>query len=156
MKKTLITLFVALVSFTTALADNDRAIQFNQLPQAAQTFLNSHFKNAKIAMVTAEREWLGQEYKVVFVNGDKIEFDSKGNWENIECKHSTVPKGAVPTAISKYLDETFPGSQVKEIDLDKRGYDVELTNGMDIKFDKNFKIKKQGIKSLEAHKNNYC
>ena len=103
MKKTLITLFVALVSFTTALADNDRAIQFNQLPQAAQTFLNSHFKNAKIAMVTAEREWLGQEYKVVFVNGDKIEFDSKGNWENIECKHSTVPKGAVPTAISKYL-----------------------------------------------------
>ena len=145
MKKTLITLFVALVSFTTALADNDRAIQFNQLPQAAQTFLNSHFKNAKIAMVTTERDWLSQEYNVVFVNGDKIEFDSKGNWENIECKHSTVPKGAIPTAISKYLDETFPGSQVKEIDLDKRGYDVELTNGMDIKFDKNFlvyKIKK--------------
>lgn len=145
MKKTLITMSVILASVTTVLADNDRPVQISQLPQQAQTFLNSHFKGGKIAMVTAEREWLGQEYKVVFVNGDKIEFDSKGNWENIECKHSTVPKGAVPTAISKYLDETFPGSQVKEIDLDKRGYDVELTNGMDIKFDKNFlvyKIKK--------------
>ena len=94
MKKTLITLFVALVSFTTALADNDRAIQFNQLPQAAQTFLNSHFKNAKIAMVTTERDWLSQEYNVVFVNGDKIEFDSKGNWENIECKRTFIPQGA--------------------------------------------------------------
>lgn len=101
MKKTLITLFVALVSFTTALADNDRAIQFNQLPQAAQTFLNSHFKNAKIAMVTTERDWLSQEYNVVFVNGDKIEFDSKGNWENIECKRTFIPQGAIPAAITK-------------------------------------------------------
>jgi hypothetical protein len=145
MKKTLITLYVALVSFTTALADNDRAIQFNQLPQAAQTFLNSHFKNAKIAMVTTERDWLSQEYNVVFVNGDKIEFDSKGNWENIECKRTFIPQGAIPAAITKYLNENFPGTKVTEIDLDNRGYDVDLSNGMEIKFDKNFlvyKIKK--------------
>ena len=142
MKKTLITLFVALVSFTTALADNDRAIQFNQLPQAAQTFLNSHFKNAKIAMVTTERDWLSQEYNVVFVNGDKIEFDSKGNWENIECRHASVPQHIVPTAITQHISQAFPGTSIKEIDHDRRGYDVELSNGVEVKFDNNFKAYK--------------
>ena len=142
MKKTLITLFVALVSFTTALADNDRAIQFNQLPQAAQTFLNSHFKNAKVAMVTTERDWLTQEYNVVFVNGDKIEFDSKGNWENIECRHASVPQHIVPTAITQHISQAFPGTSIKEIDHDRRGYDVELSNGVEVKFDNNFKAYK--------------
>lgn len=142
MKKTLITLFVALVSFTTALADNDRAIQFNQLPQAAQTFLNNHFKNAKIAMVTTERDWLSQEYNVVFVNGDKIEFDSKGNWENIECKHASVPQHIVPTAITQHISQAFPGTSIKEIDHDRRGYDVELSNGVEVKFDNTFKAYK--------------
>ena len=44
-----------------------------------------------------------------------------------------------------YLNENFPGTKVTEIDLDNRGYDVDLSNGMEIKFDKNFlvyKIKK--------------
>lgn len=145
MKKMLITLTAVIASFTIVLADNDRPVQISQLPQQAQTFLGNHFKNGKIAMVTTERDWLVQEYNVIFANGDKIEFDNKGNWENIKCKHSYVPQSAVPAAISKYLNETFPGSKVKEIELDKKGYEVELSNGMEIKFDKNFlayKIKK--------------
>ena len=141
MKKTLITLSVILASVTTVLADNHRPVQISQLPQQAQAFLNSHFKGGKIAMVTAERELLGQDYNVVFANGDKVEFDSKGNLENIERRHSAVPRAAVPAAISKYLDENFPGTQVREIDLDFRGYDVELSNGLDIEFDKNFLVR---------------
>ena len=78
MKKILITLSAVIVSLTTALADNDRPVQLNQLPQQAQTFLNSHFKGGKIAMVTTERDWLSKEYNVIFANGDKIEFDSEG------------------------------------------------------------------------------
>ena len=143
MKKIMMTLIAVTVSFSTLSADNDRPVQTSQLPQLAQTFLNKHFKDSKIAMVTSERDWLimDQEYNVVFANGDKIEFDSKGNWENIECRHSAVPRSAVPAAISKYLDENFPGTQVREIDLDFRGYDVELSNGLDIEFDKNFLVR---------------
>ena len=147
MKKIMMTLIAVTVSFSTLSADNDRPVQTSQLPQLAQTFLNKHFKDSKIAMVTSERDWLimDQEYNVVFANGDKIEFDSKGNWENIECKHTFIPQGAIPAAITKYLNENFPGTKVTEIDLDNRGYDVDLSNGMEIKFDKNFlvyKIKK--------------
>ena len=144
--KTLILTLAAIVSFSgNVLADNDKLIHLSQLPQQAQTFLSTHFKNGKIAMITTERDWFSHEYNVRFVDGNKIEFDDKGNWENIECKTSFVPEGALPAAISSYLNENYPGSKVKEIDLDNKGYDVELTNGMEIKFNKQFlvyKIKK--------------
>ena len=140
MKKILITLSAVIVSLTTALADNDRPVQLNQLPQQAQTFLNSHFKGGKIAMVTTERDWLSKEYNVIFANGDKIEFDSEGKWENIECRHAYVPQSALPTAIAKYLKDNYPGAKVTEIDLDLRGYDVELTNGLEVKFSKDFLV----------------
>ena len=140
MKKILITLSAVIVSLTTALADNDHPVQLNQLPQQAQTFLNSHFKGGKIAMVTTERDWLSKEYNVIFANGDKIEFDSEGKWENIECRRAYVPQSAIPTAITRYLDENYPDEKVTEIDLDLRGYDVELTNGLEVKFSKDFLV----------------
>ncbi|MEE0689767.1 MAG: PepSY-like domain-containing protein, partial [Bacteroidaceae bacterium] len=116
----------------------------SQLPQLAQTFLNKHFKDSKIAMVTSERDWmiLDKEYNVIFANGDKIEFDSKGNWENIECRHASVPQHIVPTAITQHISQAFPGTSIKEIDHDRRGYDVELSNGVEVKFDNNFKAYK--------------
>ena len=36
----------------------------------------------------------------------------------------------------------FPGEKVIKIEKEPRHYDVELGNDIDIKFDKNFKIKK--------------
>ena len=144
MKKIMMTLIAVTVSFSTLSADNDRPVQTSQLPQLAQTFLNKHFKDSKIAMVTSERDWLimDQEYNVVFANGDKIEFDSKGNWENIECRHASVPQHIVPTAITQHISQAFPGTSIKEIDHDSRGYDVELSNGVEVKFDNNFKAYK--------------
>lgn len=144
MKKIMMTLIAVTVSFSTLSADNDRPVQTSQLPQLAQTFLNKHFKDSKIAMVTSERDWLimDQEYNVVFANGDKIEFDSKGNWENIECRHASVPQNIVPNAITTYIGQAFPGTSIKEIDHDRRGYDVELCNGVEVKFDNSFKAYK--------------
>ena len=114
MKKIMMTLIAVTVSFSTLMADNDRPVQTSQLPQLAQTFLNKHFKDSKIAMVTSERDWmiLDKEYNVIFANGDKIEFDSKGNWENIECRHASVPQHIVPTAITQHISQAFPGTSI--------------------------------------------
>ncbi len=140
MKKMMMSLLAVVIGMSTANADNKRAISTCQLPQTAQTFLTKHFKGDKIAMTTTERDWLSKEYNVVFVNGTKIEFDSNGNWENIDCKQGYVPEDAIPAPIAKYLNETFPGSRVVEIDVDSRDYEVELSNGMELKFDKNFNV----------------
>ena len=135
-------LVLSLVIFSIpAMADGDRPISVDKMPQKAQAFITKYFSGTSVAIAKQEGGIMDKSYDVVFKNGDKVEFDSKGNWENIECRHSAVPRAAVPAAISKYLDENFPGTQVREIDLDFRGYDVELSNGLDIEFDKNFLVR---------------
>lgn len=140
MKKMMMSLMAVVIGVSTVNADNKRGISTSELPQAAQTFLAKNFKGEKIAMTTTERDWLSKEYNVTFVNGTKIEFDSNGNWESIDCKHGYVPEGALPAPIVKYLNETFPGSKVVEIDVDSRDYEVELSNGTELKFDKKFNV----------------
>ncbi len=133
-------LMAAVIGMNTVNADNERGISVNQLPQSAQTFLTNHFKGAKVAMTTTERDWLSKEYNVLLANGTKIEFDGNGNWENIDCKQGFVPQSAIPAPIAKYLNDMFPGTKVVEIDVDRNDYEVELSNGTDIKFDKQFNV----------------
>ena len=88
--KKLIFLFVCVFSIQVALADNDKPINFTQLPQAAQKFVKQHFPKAKIAFVKMETELFDKSYDVVFNNGDKLEFDKKGEWTEVNCTITTV------------------------------------------------------------------
>lgn len=140
MKKIMMTLAVAFLGIITVSADNDQPINTNQLPAQAKMFLDKNFKGKKIAATTTERDWFSKEYNVIFADGSKIEFDSEGNWENIDCNRSSVPESALPAAIASYLKANYAGIKVKEIDLDFRGYDVDLENGLEIKFNKDGKF----------------
>lgn len=77
-------------------ADNEKPIQVNQLPVAAQQFIKQHFADRKVALAKVETEFVSKSYEVVFADGDHIDFDSKGNWEEIECKSSSVPTAVIP------------------------------------------------------------
>ncbi len=140
MKKIMMSLMAVIMGLNTVSADNEKGISVSQLPKTAQTFLTKHFKNAKIAMVTSELDWMGKEYNVIFADGSKIEFDKSGNWENIDCGRNSVPEAVIPASIAKYVKDTFTGSKIVEIDVDKRDYEVELSNGAEIVFDKKFNV----------------
>ena len=99
--KKLIFLFVCVFSIQVALADNDKPINFTQLPQAAQKFVKQHFPKAKIAFVKMENELFDKSYDVVFNNGDKLEFDKKGEWTEVNCKSTVVPAKVIPAPIKK-------------------------------------------------------
>ena len=54
---------------TMVMADNDKPIQVNQLPAKAQTFLNTYFKDHKVALAKQETELFYKSYDVVFTDG---------------------------------------------------------------------------------------
>ena len=125
----------------TVWAGNDKPIQVGELPKAAQQFIKSHFANQSVAMAKVETEFMDKSYDVIFTNGDKVEFDKKGKWTNVDCKHTQVPVAIIPTAIQQYVAKQYPDAKVVQIELtDRKGYDVDLNNGFDLEFDKKFRV----------------
>ena len=140
--KKLAFLFVSLLVVNLAAwAGNDKPIKVSEMPKAAQHFIQNHFAGQSIAVAKVETDFMNKSYDVIFTNGDKVEFDKKGNWTNVDCEHTQVPQAVIPMAIQKYLAKNYPDAYVLKIELtDRKGYDVDLNNGFDIEFDKRFNV----------------
>ena len=121
-------------------AGNDKSITVNALPAKAQTLLNNHFNGQKVMLATIESGVVSRSYDVVLQNGTKLEFDKKGNLTEIDCKQGIVPALLIPQAIKNYLKDIYAGQSVKKIEMNKNEYEVELTNGLDLTFNKHFQL----------------
>lgn len=133
--KQLLLVFVAIFAIHSAAIANEKPIEINKLPQTAQTFISKNFSNVKVSYATVDEEVFSKEYKVVFVDGSKVEFDKKGNWTEIDCKATNVPDTAVPATILTYITTNKPQTKILKIDKDDRGYEVKITGGLELKFD---------------------
>ena len=121
-------------------AGNDKPISVNALPAKAQTLLNNHFNGQKVMLATIESGVVSRSYDVVLQNGTNLEFDKKGNLTEINCKQGIVPALLIPQAIKNYLKDNYAGQSVKKIEMNKNEYEVELTNGLDLTFNKHFQL----------------
>lgn len=121
-------------------AGNDKPINVNELPAKAQTLLSTHFKGQKVMLATIESGVVSRSYDVVLRNGTKLEFDKKGNLTEIDCKQGIVPSQLIPQPIKNYLKVNYRGETVRKIELNKKEYEVELANGIDLTFNKHFQL----------------
>lgn len=140
--KKLVFLFACLFSITLNVsAGNDKPIQVTELPKVAQQFIQNHFGNQSVAMAKMETDFMDKSYDVIFTNGDKVEFNKKGQWKNVDCKHTQVPQAIIPMNIQKYVAKNYPDAKILKIEVtDRKGYDIDLNNGFDIEFDKKFRV----------------
>ena len=112
-------------------------IPFNQLPAKAKTFIHQHFKDVKIMNVIQDKDVFSKDFDVNFENGTKIEFDRTGNWKEIKTLSGSVLSSLVPAKIKQYISNNYKGANIVEINKDAYKIDVELSNGVDLDFDKN-------------------
>lgn len=140
--KKMMFLFMSLFVMNLAVfADNDKPIQVTEMPKEAQSFVKSHFANQSVAVAKMETDFLDKTYDVIFTNGDKVEFDKKGNWTKVDCEHTQVPQAVIPAAIQQYVSKNYPDAKVVKIEkTDRKGFDVDLSNGFDIEFDKKMRV----------------
>ena len=142
MKKMLIALAALLFAGTTStFADGrERPITLDKLPVAAQTFLKTHFADLTLAFATEDPKYIGSEYEVVYTDRTEVDFRTDGQWSSVERKYAAVPASLVPTEIAEYVAKTFNGSYIRKIERDKYSWEVELSNGLEIKFDRQFRV----------------
>ena len=128
--KSLFVAFVCMMVSNVALAD-DRPIPVEQLPASAKTFVTKNFQGKKI--LYAEKDW--NSYECRLDDGTKIEFTSKGDWKKVDCNRmSAVPTALVPAAIKQYVKSNYGNCMITKIDKERYGYDIELSNDLELKF----------------------
>ena len=110
--KKMMFLFVSLFVMNLAVfADNDKPIQVTEMPKGAQSFVKSDFANQSVAVAKMETDFFDKTYDVIFTNGDKVEFDKKGNWTKVDCEHTQVPQAVIPAAIQQYVSKNYPDAK---------------------------------------------
>lgn len=142
MKKTFLTLFLMTTMFGAAYADGrEKPTSVDKLPQAAQEFLSAHFKDLTVAYAVEEQKYTGKEYEVVYTDRTEVEFRSDGQWESVGRKYSPVPASIVPQPIQTFVSgSNYPGQFIRQIDRNAYTWEVELSNGLEIKFDNQFNV----------------
>lgn len=121
-------------------ADNDKPVTLQELPQKAQEFIKQVFPKKEISYAKLEKDLWEKKYDVVFTNGEKVEFNKNGEWEEVDCKFSVVPNNIIPQPIQELLSKQYPQAKVLKIERDSKGYEVKLSNRLEIKFNQNFQI----------------
>ena len=60
----------------------------------------------------------------------------------VKARNGAVPTKIVPAKISKYVHKNYPNVLIKEIQKERRKYEVSLSNGLDLDFNLNGKFLK--------------
>lgn len=119
-----------------------RPVETTDLPKNVQEFVKKHFPNVEVSYAKQDDDWFERDYTVVLTNGDKLEFTSKGEWTEIDCEHNQVPEAIIPAAIRKYMNEKQKGQRVVKIKKERRHYEVELSNKLEMEFSLDGKLLK--------------
>ncbi len=132
----IIAAMASVVVCMSACAEKTQLVKFNELPQKAQTFIETYFNAADISFVKMEKDGLHNDYDVRMTDGTEIDFDHDGSLEQVDCNTKAVPAGIVPEKITTYVAEHFAGAFIVKYEIDRRELKVELNNSLDLEFDK--------------------
>lgn len=140
MKKLLSIFVMTLVVVQYAVAGDVITQDPNQLPPAARSFLAKYFNQVEISHIKIESDLLrGKTYDVLLIDRTELEFDSKGNWTEIDCQRKAVPEDLIPVRVKQYVQVNFPRETITKIER-KAGIEVELTSDFSLKFNKRGKF----------------
>lgn len=108
----------------------------SQLPVKARELVKKNFPKINISYLKIDDEiFRSKNYEVTLTDGTEIEFDKNGEWKEIDCKKNEVPAVFVSDPITQYVSQYYPDQHIVKIEKLRRGYQIELSNDLDITFD---------------------
>ena len=133
-------LMTVVLAVMPMMADNDRMLTKEELPEKARVFLDRHFEQFG-GYAKAERDMgVVASYDVVLEGDVKIEFNRCGDWISVDCEKGQVPDSVLPQEVLDYVRKRFARAYVVEIERGVMGYDVKLSNDLELDFDKSGKF----------------
>ena len=116
-----------------------------ELPKSAKEYIEQQFPTENITFVEKDKDlmlWNNEDmYEVHFSSGLEVVFNEAGEVTEIDAaKDQEIPLEALPSTIVSYVDTNYKETGIKSWEVDGKDQDVELTNGVDLEFDKNGKF----------------
>ncbi|MCM1290824.1 MAG: PepSY-like domain-containing protein [Prevotella sp.] len=140
MKKFLIILTVMIMGVTMAQARDIISRNASDLPAAAQTMLKKYFPKKTINHIKIDKKIVGSdEYDVVLNDGTEIDFDGD-DWKEIDCGTKGIPAGILPASVYNYVSKNYKGAKIIAVEKSRNKYEIELSNGLDLEFDRSGKF----------------
>lgn len=112
-----------------------KAITVEQLPDRSSTFVEQFFPGIEVVYAEKDEDDGIITYELTLADGTEIEVDANGNWIEIECFRRALPDGIVPQPIVDYVAQNYPNGVIVTIERDDNGYEIELRDGTELKFD---------------------
>lgn len=135
MKKFLSVLVWAIVAVQFAFAGDVITQDVKQLPLTARNFINQYFSKPQVSHIKIETNILqSKKYEVLLTDRTEIDFDSNGNWTEVDCKKAAVPGALIPVSVKEYVKTNFPREIITKIERGRSGVEVELSNDYSLKF----------------------
>ena len=138
--KNLIMILVAALFFGTAAYADDKPIKFDKLPSPAKEFVKKHFPGETVLAVTQDDDFIRPDYSVILSGGAKIEFENSGALEKVKVTGGSVPEKILPVQVSDFVKKNYPQTHVVEYEIGRTDYEVQLSNGLELKFNPAFKL----------------
>lgn len=129
MKKIVTLMFIVVMTSFSTMMFAGTPIKSSELPKAAQTFLTKYFPGDNVRKAEKDQGRRGMEYEVDLMSGAEVDFMENGDWKEVKAAKGK----SVPAAISKYISTNFKGQTIVEIGRKRGGYEVELSNGTELK-----------------------
>ena len=134
MRKILFLMAMLVCSLQFAMAGDVVTRDVNKLPVAAREMIGKHFSQTKVAYIKIEKDlFQTTSYDVKLADGIELEFNSKGEWLEIDCKNKSVPSTFIKKKNTKYMNSN--GHKTVKIERNRKGYELTLENGLEVDFD---------------------
>lgn len=131
---TFLTTAIACVMMLATSSCSDTPVLPTELPASVQAFVTQHFPSQTITYADKDWEWFGYKYDVVLADGTQISFDTDDQWDKVSSMVNPVPAALVPAPIATHVNANFPSVAIIKIDKERYGYDIELANQLELKY----------------------
>ena len=128
---------IAAGAFSTASASDHYSRDASVLPTVSRELISKNFK-AGVSLIKVDKT-LGRvdDYEVTLTDGTEISFDRQGNLKEVDTsKNKVVPSKLVPDGITRYVSSSHKGQHIVSLERTRSGWEIELSNGIDMKFDR--------------------
>ena len=134
--KKIVLLAIGIFAAAVMASSREVPVTFDQLPSAAKTFVTENFPGETVTMALKDVHGRA-EYDVRLSDGTELEFTHSGALKKISSR-AGISEKLIPDGIRKYVSAHFPGAGYREYEVGKRTYEVKISNGMELKFNRNF------------------
>ena len=121
------------------LSAEDKPVDYKKLPAPAKEFINANYPGEKVSYIVVDDDIVKPDYTVRLANGVEIQFENSGALEKISAR-TGVPAAVVPVQIADYVKANFPDAVVVEYEIGRRDFSVDLSNGLELRFNGKFKL----------------